>query len=186
MASLGAEFGFPTVYWPTWDVEATFRACEQLPPESSGKLYAVLAHCFFGDNMVLADIRGRGPTAPSGRIEPGETLDAALEREVYEETGARLHPERRRLIGVTIATSRKQPERVMYTPVFIAEVTTFDPIPEGSESAGFMLIAPEDLADTYYSWDPLLEAEFEYVMERHAVLFPAGVSLASFVAGEAG
>jgi 8-oxo-dGTP diphosphatase len=184
MASLGVEFGFPTVYWPTWDVDATFQACDMLPPDSQGKLFAVLVHCFFGDNMVLADIRGRGPTAPSGRIEPGESVGDAMEREVYEETGARLHPERRRLIGVTIARLRKPPHKVRYSPVFIADVTTFDPIPEGSESDGFILVAPEELADTYYSWDPLLEAVFEYVMERRGVLFPAGVSLAGFVGSE--
>ena len=180
MGSLGAEFGFPTVYWPAWDVDATFEACDILPPASEGKLLAVLVHCFFGDNVVLADIRGRGPTVPSGRIEPGETVDEAMEREVYEETGARMHPDRRRLVGVTIMRPRKMPEAPTYSPVFIAEVTTFDPIPDDSESSGFLIVAPEELADTYYSWDPLLEAEFEYVLERRAALFPAGISLSNF------
>jgi ADP-ribose pyrophosphatase YjhB (NUDIX family) len=171
------------VYWPEGNVDATFLACDILPAASEGKLYAVLAHCFFGDNIVLADIPGRGPTVPSGRIEPGESVADALEREVREETGARLHPSRRRLVGVTVLRSRETPELVSYSPVFIAEVTTFDPIPEGSESAGFLLVAPEALADTYYSWDPLLEAEFEYVLERRAALFLPGISLSEF-AGE--
>ncbi len=172
---------FPTVYWQAWDVDATFQPCDILPPESEGKLYAVLCHAFFGDNMVLADIRGRGPTVPSGRIERGETVVQALEREVYEETGARLHADRQRLIGVSVTRSRKEPFRVAYSPVFIAEVITFDSIPDGSESDGFLLVAPEQLQDTYYSWDPLLEAIFEYVMERRAALFPAGISVQEFV-----
>ena len=180
MASLGTEFGFPTVYWAPWDVDATFIACDALPPGSEGRLFAVLVHCFFGDNIVLADIEGRGPTVPSGRIEPGETVDEAAVREVYEETGARLHPSRRRMIGVTVTRSRKEPGAERYSPVFIAEVTTFDPIPVGSESRGFLLIAPEQVADTYYSWDPLLEAEFEYALEQKDKHFLAGVSVAAF------
>ena len=137
-------------------------------------------HCFFGDNLVLADIEGRGPTVPSGHIEPGETVEQALIREVYEETGAQLHPTRRRMVGATITRPRHEPGAVYYSPVFIAEVTHFDAIPDGSESNGFLLIAPEQLADTYYSWDALLEAEFEYVLERKAELFPPGMSLADF------
>ncbi len=182
MASLGAEFGFPTVYWSTWDVDATFLPCSILPPESEGRLFAVLVHCFFGDNMVLADIEGRGPTVPSGHIEPGETVEQAMIREVYEETGARLHETRRKLIGATITRPRREPGAQYYSPVFIAEVTHFEPIPDGSESNGFILIAPEQIADTYYSWDALLEAEFAYVMEQRAILLPAGVSLADFTA----
>jgi 8-oxo-dGTP diphosphatase len=181
MASLGTEFGFPTVYWPAWDVDATFMPCETLPPGSKGKLYAVIAHCFFGDNLVLADIEGRGPTVPSGRIETGETIDQTLEREVYEETGAMVHPSLRRMIGVCVLKPRKAGAATRYCPVFIAEVTTFEPIPAGSESKGFLLIAPEAVADTYYSWDPLLESQFEYALEQRERHFTAGTSMAQFM-----
>ena len=180
MSSLGAEFGFPTVYWAAWDVDATFIPCETLPAFSAGKLFAVLVHCFFGDNSVLADISGRGPVVPSGRIEARETVAEAVEREVYEETGAVLHAQMRRMIGVTRTIERKEPRTERYSPVFIAEVVSFQPIPEGSESNGFLLVPPEQLADTYYSWDPLLEAEFEYALERRAALFPIGVRFADF------
>jgi ADP-ribose pyrophosphatase YjhB (NUDIX family) len=44
------------------------------------------------DNALLLVRRGRGPAAgewsvPGGRVEPGETLHAAVVREVLEETG---------------------------------------------------------------------------------------------------
>ncbi len=184
MASLGAEFGFPTVYWSAWDVDATFVAGEILPEASAGKLYAVIVHCFFGDNLVLADIRGRGPTVPSGRIEAGETIDQTAEREVYEETGGRLHPVRRKLVGCTVTKSRSTPSVVRYSPVLIADIVNFDKIPDGSESDGFILVQPEQLADSYYTWDPLLEAEFEFILERRAELFRAGISLAEFTGSE--
>ena len=70
-----------------------------LPPESAGHLWAVLLFVFYGDKVALADIEGRGLTIPSGRIEPGETLDEAAVREAWEETGANLDSARRRLIG---------------------------------------------------------------------------------------
>ena len=38
---------------------------------------------FYGDKVALADIEGRGLCIPSGKIEPGETLDAAAERETW-------------------------------------------------------------------------------------------------------
>ena len=69
------------------------------PAASDGRLWAVLGFVFYGDKIVLADIEGRGWCIPSGRIEAGETIDRAMERECFEETGARLHPRQRRLIG---------------------------------------------------------------------------------------
>src|SRR5579875_2774870 len=88
----GLMADFPTVYWAGWDVDATFEPSEELPPASDGRLWAVLGFVFYGDKIVLADIEGRGWCIPSGRIEAGETIDEAIERECFEETGARLHP----------------------------------------------------------------------------------------------
>jgi ADP-ribose pyrophosphatase YjhB (NUDIX family) len=50
-----------------------------------------------GDALLLVR-RGRGPGAgrwsvPGGRVQPGETLRAAVEREVLEETGVRVRAE---------------------------------------------------------------------------------------------
>ena len=84
---------FPTVHWQAWDADATFLPGDELPPDSQGRLYAVLVFLFYGDKVALADIAGRGYCIPSGRIEPGEALDAAAEREVWEETGGRLAPD---------------------------------------------------------------------------------------------
>lgn len=173
---------FPTVYWAAWNSDATFAASEHLPPASEGRLWAVLMFVFYGDKVVLADIEGRGWCIPSGKIEPDETIDAAAAREVWEETGATLHPERRRLIGSYLLTPRSgvsagQPR---YCPVFIAEAWNFEAIPPASESRGRMLAAWEDVAEMYFTWDPLMAAVFEYAEERKNALFPVGVSLADF------
>ena len=176
---------FPKVHWSAWNADVEFLPCEVLPVESRGRLYAVIVHAFFGDKILMADIVGRGVCVPSGRINPGETVDEAVVRETYEETGAELHSERRRLIGCYRMTRRPSspepldaPARVFYSPVVIADVTQIGPIPVGSESRGFFLLNPEDVADQYFMWDDLLAAAFSYAWEERNRLFPAGVPLA--------
>ena len=176
---------FPTVYWAEWDADATFDAGETLPPESAGRLWAVLLFVFYGDKVALADIEGRGLTIPSGRIEPGETLDEAGVREAWEETGANLDPARRRLIGCYRLLPRSGPHagETRYCPVFAAEAFGFGLIPDGSESRGLVLAAWEDVAELYFTWDPLMAAVFDYARERRDVLFPAGVAV-SWLTGQ--
>ncbi|MDQ2799522.1 MAG: NUDIX domain-containing protein [Armatimonadota bacterium] len=172
---------FTTVYWSAWNSDATFAPGEQLPPESEGRLWAVLAFVFYGDKVALADIEGRGLCIPSGKIEPGETLDAAMAREAWEETGATLHPEHRRLIGCYRLTPRggAQAGQTRYCPVFVAEAWGFAPIPPGSESRGLVLAAWEDVAEVYFTWDVLMAAVFEYAEERKNALFSAGVPISA-------
>ncbi len=176
---------FPTVYWAEWDSDATFDAGDALPPESAGRLWAVLLFVFYGDKVALADIEGRGLTIPSGRIEPGETLDDAAVREAWEETGANLDPARRRLIGCYRLTPRSGPHagETRYCPVFAAEAFGFAAIPDSSESRGLVLAAWEDVADLYFTWDPLMAAVFDYARERREALFPAGVAV-SWLTGQ--
>lgn len=172
---------FPNVYWPAWDSDASFQAGEQLPPESEGRLWAVLGFVFYGDKVALADIEGRGRCIPSGRIEPGETLDEALVRKSWEETGARLDPERRRLIGWYRLVPRSGPKagQTRFCPVFVAEAWGFEPIPAGSESRGLVMAAVEDVAEIYFTWDALMAAVFAFAEERRTALFPAGISVRS-------
>lgn len=172
---------FPTVHWPAWDADATFLPGAELPAESEGGLWAVLAFVFYGDTVVLADIAGRGWCIPSGHIEPGETIEAACEREAFEETGARLRPGRRRLIGCyrLIARSGVRAGQPRWCPVFVAEALGFEPIPPGSESRGRFLAAVEDVADMYFLWDSLLDAVFAYAIDQKTALLPAGTPVAA-------
>ncbi len=170
---------FPIVYWAAQDADATFTAGEHLPPESEGRLWAVLMFVFYGDKVALADIEGRGLCVPSGRIEAGETVDEAGAREAWEETGARLHPEHRRLIGCYRLEARAGGTR--FCPVLVAEAWGFEPIPPGSESRGLILADWEDVADVYYTWDALMSAVFDYAEARRNALFPPGVPVADIL-----
>ena len=78
-----------------------------------------------------------------------------MAREAWEETGATLHPEHRRLIGCYLLTPRSGmfAGQTRYCPVFVAEAWGFAPIPPGSESRGLVLAAWEDVAEVYFTWD---------------------------------
>ncbi|NRD76232.1 nucleoside triphosphatase YtkD [Bacillus sp. BRMEA1] len=54
----------------------------------SEKANHVLVICQYGDCWVLTRHKVRGLEFPGGKCEPGETLEEAARREVYEETGA--------------------------------------------------------------------------------------------------
>ncbi len=166
-----------------WDADATFWPGDELPGESQDRLYAVLVFLFYGDKVALADIAGRGLCIPSGRIELGEALDDAAQREVWEETGGRLAPERRRLIGCYRLVSRggAVPVQVRWCPVFVAEALGFEAIPAGSESNGLFLAAIEDVADLYFTWDPLMAAVFAYADAQKKALFPVGMRLSEWL-----
>ena len=174
---------FPTVYWSDWDAEASFLPGEQLPEESRGLLWAVLAFVFYGDKIVLADIEGRGWTIPSGKIEPGEAIDAAVVREVFEETGAALSADRRRLIGCyrLVTQSGEERGRVRYCPVLITEALGFENLPPGSESQGILLCAIEDVADLYFFWDSLMASVFAYAESQKNTLFPPGLAVSQLL-----
>lgn len=171
---------FPTALWETWECMATFIAGDELPEESAGKLWAVLAFVFYGDKVVLADIRHRGMCIPSGKIEPGETLDEAIVREVWEETGAVLRDDRRRLLGCYCLEDAGPAKTKRYCPVFVTEASGFEPIPVGFESLGIFLAAMEDVADLYFFWDDLMAAVFAFAADKRDDWFPVGMSISEF------
>lgn len=151
---------FPTAYWAAWDADAEFIPGASLPDASAGQLYAVLVFLYFGDKVTLADISGRGLCIPSGRIEQGETPEAAAVREVWEETGA--HLTQRQLLGCYRLVARGRENHVRWCPVYVAAAEHFDPVPVGSESRGVMLVDAKSLPNLYFTWDPLIEAVFAY------------------------
>lgn len=77
--------------WPVWDngrMPLHERTClsHVLPPGAS--ITSARAVLFRGDEvMVIQDPNGESYVVPGGRREPGESVEAALRREVLEETG---------------------------------------------------------------------------------------------------
>jgi ADP-ribose pyrophosphatase YjhB (NUDIX family) len=104
---------------------------------------AIVVH----DGCLLLVRRGRGPGAgrwapPGGRVEFGETLRAAVEREVREETGIAV-----RAGGLAGWVERTGSEPEPYHFVIL----DFDAVPEGSTQ----IVAGDDAVDA--RWVPLVE-----------------------------
>ncbi len=115
--------------------------------------------------FLLANIRGRGYCAPSGRIEKGESPEESARREVYEEAGAvlsELH-----LLGWYLLTpcSSEEPEPCA-SPVYLARAESVGVPTEPNESLGTRWASLDELPSLYYEWSPLLEAVFRYATER--------------------
>jgi 8-oxo-dGTP pyrophosphatase MutT (NUDIX family) len=84
-------------HWPTigqdFDVKAYLTTIEP-PPELVVSVRAIARR---GDRLFVFESEGGTHVLPGGRREPGESPDAALVREIREETGCAIAGTRRRL-----------------------------------------------------------------------------------------
>jgi 8-oxo-dGTP diphosphatase len=147
---------FPTVVWG--DYRVTFRPWSECA-RTNGVCRAALVFAFHKGRVVLAEIPGRGWCVPSGRLEPGESADAAGRREAWEEAGLSLGT--LYALGDTVFQSSDGMDPVVAAN-YVAEVKRFDPIPPMSESLGIRLASREELSTCYYLWDKLMESIFDY------------------------
>lgn len=162
-----------------WKREAVTFVADDWPDDGT-PVPAALLFPFYGDRVVLADIVTRGWCIPSGHLEAGETPEDAVRRETYEEAGVTL--DRVFPLGYFILTDTMTHHK-RYAPTFIGDVRGLGDIPPGHESRGRQLVAVEDVANLYYSWDDLLSEVFAYAWRRKADLLAAGYSLAEFTKG---
>lgn len=174
-----ARLHFPTVRWK--HETATFVATDRLPDPDDTPAPAALVFPFYGDRVVLADIATRGWCIPSGHVEPGETFEESVRREAWEEAGATLG--RVSLLGYFVLT-HPDTGAVRHAPTFIGEVQGLSSdAPTGADSRGMQMVAVEDVAHLYFSWDALLAAVFTYAYTEKQRRFPSGTPLAALTGG---
>ncbi|MFA6414670.1 MAG: NUDIX domain-containing protein [Candidatus Paceibacterota bacterium] len=132
-------------------VPVVYRDIKSLEELDGRTIHGVHAYCFSGDKLVIvySDIKGYW-TPPGGGVEPGETIEEAVVREILEETNMRVL--KQRVIGYQEVF---EPHRVttqvrsvcIVEPVgpFVADVD-----PEGDVTE-IKLIDPKDIKQ-YFDW----------------------------------
>ena len=145
---------FPKAKWGSYSAE--FVHSTRAP------VTHVVVFPFYGDLIVLAEIINRGWCIPSGHIEPGETPEMAVHRESTEEAGIELGPLTQ--LGAFVLTAEDGTAGA--ANAYIATVTKMHDAPTGSDSAGRALFRVEDVSETYYHWDELLDSAFQYAWFR--------------------
>jgi 8-oxo-dGTP diphosphatase len=124
---------------------------DQLPP--IGGITSALALAFDGQRILMTNLRQRGWDIPGGHLEPGETPEAAMRREVIEEAGAVLVDvqllgyQRIRLLG-TVPAGYRYPHPDSYQVLYlarVAELIDFVATEEASQRAFFAPTAAQEL-----------------------------------------
>jgi len=124
---------------------------DQLPPIPA--ITSALALAFDGERILMTNLRQRGWDIPGGHIEPGETPEAAMRREVMEEAGAQLTDvqllgyQRIRLLG-QVPDGYRYPHPDSYQILYlahVAELAAFSATEEASQRAFFTPTAAQEL-----------------------------------------
>jgi len=126
---------------------------------------------FLEGKLVLTKLKERGWDIPGGHLEPGETAEAAMRRELYEEAGAVagtcgvLGYERIRLLGPK-PDGHRYPYPDSYMVFHWASVSRLEDVPEGSgaETFGRGLFSGEQAAEV--PWVKANRAFYEEARRR--------------------
>ncbi len=140
-----------------------------LPPIET--ITAALALAFEGDRFLLTNLAARGWDIPGGHVEPRESPEEAMRREVYEETGARLGPAR--LIGyqqfrifAPKPTEYRYPYPESHQVFYYAQVVSLDELAPSEETTGRALLPPAEARQV--SW-----------VRHHQALYEAALAAAN-------
>jgi 8-oxo-dGTP pyrophosphatase MutT (NUDIX family) len=132
----------------TWPI--TYRDLDSLDEIKGSKIKGVHAFCFCDDKLVVVYSAAKGYwTPPGGGVEPGETAEEAVVREVFEETNMRVL--KQKIIGYLEVF---EPERTLQTRsmCIVEPIGPFvaDADPDGDVTA-IKLIDPRDMKQ-YFDW----------------------------------
>ncbi len=156
------------IEWLPRPNEGVIALSSQLPPLEL--IATAFALAFMDGRLLMTHLRHRGWDIPGGHVEPGETPEQTVRREVYEETAARLGPlhvlgyQRLRLLGPRPASSR-YPYPDCYQVFYRAHIVSLDDFQPTAETQGRTLLSPEEARVT--AW-----------VQRHSEFYEAALGLA--------
>ena len=155
---------FPTSTWEA-DSVISFEATEQLTAPDLTSISG--GFVFHGDNIVLANIPGRGWDIIGGRIDLGESPEETFRREASSQIGVNLS-HLRMLGAIRIEHLGEKPPNCPYPfPIgygiqYIGIVEELLPFTGSGESLGRSLISREGFKEHYHDWNEYYEAIFNY------------------------
>jgi ADP-ribose pyrophosphatase YjhB (NUDIX family) len=147
------------------EVPVVYRDVESLTELEGHIVHGVHAYCFCGDELVIvySDMKGYW-TPPGGGVEPGETVDEAVVREVLEETNMRVLSQR--IIGYQDISDPHRITTQTRSVCIVEPVGPFiaDADPEGDVTE-IKLIDPNNIKQ-YFDWGEV----GEHILERALIL----------------
>jgi len=114
---------------------------------------SVFTLCFSGNKLLMINHDERGWDLPGGHIEPGESLEEALRREVLEEAGATLSEYKRFFHVKTQLNGPKPPEwkypyPVCYMVCYLSKLDSLNEFKGEFETSDRALLTPEEAKKT--------------------------------------
>jgi 8-oxo-dGTP diphosphatase len=146
--------------WPTGPVQLEWIAGALADTPVTG------AHgfCFSGDQVLVCDVVGRGPSIPGGHLEAGESPLACLEREALEEAAAEL--EDVVLLGhivtdhsVNASYRGRYPHRAGQA-MFVATIKRLSSFKASHDSTERRLVSCDKLSAVHHEWNDVLAAAY--------------------------
>lgn len=126
---------------------------DRLPPAEL--ITAALALIFDGDRFLMTRLNTRGWDIPGGHIEPGESPEETVRREIYEETAVRVGPlhllaYEQFIIHSPRPPDYKYPYPTSYQVFFWGKLVSRDPFAPTPEASECRLLTPDEARQTVW------------------------------------
>ena len=118
------------MHWGQQPVRLTARQIDRLPEDAPVTSVHIVPF-YRGQVLVVKDRRG-SYGFPGGRLDPGETREQAMNRELYEEANASVEPDYQLFAAIKIEYTVKLPGRqypnlFSYLAMFVGKVRAIEP-----------------------------------------------------------